>query len=393
MFRPPSGPPRPAAVRGGGHDWAGRAVGGELVVDLGRMRAVTVEGRQATIGGGATSMDVAEEAGRTGLAPVTANLGSVGMTGLTLGGGYGPLTGRFGLACDNLVGAQVVTAKGEVVWSNETQNPDLLWALRGGGGNFGVVTMTRMRLHPVAELSAGLVAFEWREAASVAEAFGRFQPNAPDALTLTTAFAPGPDGRLALSMLYAWCGDRSQDQDLLETVTGLGATGTARVARTSYVQMLKDAEAFVVPDISALYRTVTLGELDPRAIAAVMTAMEDRSSPLSYVVLHPFHGAAGRTTVESMAFALRRGHFVVGIYAFWQGGGDDRHRAWADALEKALAPFALPSAYPNYFGPDRPDQAALAYGPNADRLLRIKERYDPTGMFSATALPPSPATP
>ena len=128
-------------------------------------------------------------------------------------------------------------------------------------------------------------------------------------------------------------------------------------------------------------------------MAAIVMAMEVRSSPLSSVVLHPFHGASKRIRLESTAFGLRRGHFVVGIYSFGQGGPDGPHRAWADALEKALTPFALSSAYPDYLGPDRPKLAAQAYGPNADRLLQIKRCCDPAGMFTATALPPSSATP
>lgn len=376
------------SVRGGGHDWAGRAVAGELVVDLSRMRSVEVQGQEASVAGGATCMDVAEVAGRYGLAPVTSNLGAVGMTGLTLGGGYGPLTGQFGLASDNLLGAEVVTADGQLILTDELHAPDLLWALRGGGGNFGVVTSLRVRVHPVAELSAGTVAFPWEQAEKVAVAFGKFQAAAPDGLTLTPAFSPGPDGELALAMLYAWCGPASEDVRILETVKALGEPSNVKVARTSYVQMLKDTEALVVPNVSALYRTVTLGELQPGAINAIIQAMDVRSSPLSYIVLHPFHGAGKRIALESTAFGLRRGHFVVGIYAFWQDGAATAHQAWADAAEAALLPYALPSAYPNYFGPDRPQQAAQAYGLNAERLLRLKEQYDPSNLFNAISLPP-----
>lgn len=211
------------SVRGGGHDW-----------------------------GGAASMDVAKAAGAVGLAPVTSNLGAVGMTGLTLGGGYGPLTVRFGLSCDNLVGAEVMTAGGEGVWTDETQEPNLLWALRSGGGNLGIVTAIRMKLHLVTALSAGTVAFSWDQAASVAVSFDCFQPTTSDGLTLTTAFAPDPNGNLALTMLHAWCGDPSEDDDMLRKVTDLGKSATANVARTRYVQMLKDTEALRTRHLRAL---------------------------------------------------------------------------------------------------------------------------------------------
>ena len=377
----------PLSVRGAGHDWAGRSVRGGLVVDLSRMRSVAVEGQEASFGGGATSLDVAEAAHMHRLIPVTCSLGAVGMAGPTLGGGYGPVTARFGMASDNLVGAEVVTADGEVVLTDETLNPDLLWALRGGGGNFGVVTSFRVRLHPVAELSAGTVVFPWEQAASVAKAYAELAATAPDALTLTPVFTPDPDGNLTVTMLHAWCGERSEGERMLEKVKSLGEPSSVAVAWTSYVQMLKDAAAFVVDDVRALYRTVTLAELSSGAIEAILHACEARTSPLSYIVLHPFHGAGERIPPGSTAFWLRRKHFVVGIYAFWQHGEDAAHHAWADAAEAALMPYALPHAYPNYFGPDRPEQAAHAFGDNADRLLRIKARYDATRVFRATALP------
>ena len=155
----------------------------------------------------------------------------------------------------------------------------------------------------------------------------------------------------------------------------------------SYVQMLEESQALVVDNIRALYRTVTLGKLSVGAIDAILKAVETRSSPLSYIVLHPFHGAGEQIPLASTSFGLRRKHFVVGIYTFWKEGEDALHQAWADAAEAALTPYALPDAYPNYFGPDRPEQAAHGYGKNADRLLQIKAHYDLAGVFTATALP------
>lgn len=307
-------------------------------------------------------MDAAEAAQPYGLAPVTASLGDVGMAGFTLGGGYGPLTARFGMASDSLIGAEVVTAGGEVVYTDETHEPDLLWALRGGGGNFGVVTSLRVDLYPVAELSAGTIAFPWEQARSVSEAYAKLLATAPDGLTLTPAFAPGPDGKLTVTMLHAWCGAPSEDERILGKVTGLGQPSSVKVARTSYVQMLKDTQSIVVDDIRALYRTVTLGDLNDGAIDAILKASETRSSPLSYIVLHPFHGAGERIPLASTSFGLRRKHFVVGIYAFWQEGEDASHQAWADAAEAALTLYALPDAYPNISGQTVRSRRLMAMG-------------------------------
>jgi FAD/FMN-containing dehydrogenase len=374
------------SVRGGGHDWAGRAVQGELVVDLTRMRHVRVEGRVATVAGGATSMDVAEAAHPYGLAAVTGTMGCVGMAGLTLGGGYGPLTGRFGMASDNLMGAELVLADGRVVRTDDTHEPDLFWALRGGGGNFGVVTSLRVQLHPVADLSAGVVAFPWAQVRSVYKAYDEMVATIPDELTLTPGFVSDPDGKPTVIMLYAWCGNRREDERVLDRVKGLGAPSLVQVGRTSPTQMLKDADAMVLDGVSCV-RTVTLAKLEPGAVEALIDGMEHRTLPQSWIATHPFHGVGERIPLESTAFGLRARHFMVGIIAAWEPGEDAKHRAWADAVEAALKPYALPSAYPNYFGPDRPEQAALAYGQNTARLLRIKGHYDPNGVFAATSLP------
>src|SRR5215472_15463089 len=160
----------PLSVRGGGHDWAGRALRpGGMVIDLTGLRRVEVDAgyQTGTFGGGATARDVIAEAAPYGLAAATGTVGSVGMAGLTLGGGYGPLNGRFGLALDNLLGAEVVLADGRLVSTDATHEPELFWALRGGGGNFGVVTSIHVRLHPAPRLLAGFIEFAWEQAAGV----------------------------------------------------------------------------------------------------------------------------------------------------------------------------------------------------------------------------------
>ncbi|MBE1468703.1 FAD-binding oxidoreductase [Kibdelosporangium phytohabitans] len=181
----------PLSVRSGGHDWAGRAIrAGGLVIDLTRMRHVTVSGNVATVAGGATSADVAEAADRQGLAVATGTVGTVGMLGLSLGGGYGPYNGCFGLAADNLLAAEVVLADGRVVQADT----ELLWALRGGGGNFGVVTSADVALHPLAEVLAGSFIYPWEQAEQVLRGYGELLEGAPDALTSTIAVVAGPEG-------------------------------------------------------------------------------------------------------------------------------------------------------------------------------------------------------
>src|SRR5262249_9767068 len=197
----------------------------------------------------------------------------------------------------------------------------------------------------------------------------------------------GPDGKPTVMMLHAWCGDRCEDERVLDEVKGLGAPSVVQVGRKSPAQMLKDADPMVLHGVCWIVRTVTLAKLEPGAVEALIDGMEQRSWRLSCIAVHPFHGVGERIPLESTAFGLRARHFMVGIFAAWEPGEDAPHRAWADAVEAALKPYALPSAYPNYFGPDRPEQAAQAYGPNTTRLLRIKAPYDRNGVFAATSLP------
>ena len=188
----------PLSVRGGGHDWAGRALAqGGLTIDLTLMRDVAVDPRRrvAVVAGGARAKDVAAAAGAHGLVAALGNCGTVGVAGLTLGGGYGPLSGSCGLAADNLLGAEIVLADARRVTTGPDVEPNLLWALRGGGGNFGVVTSLRVRLHTVRDMLAGTIIYNWNEAAAVLRRYTAFAPTAPDELGLSVGVMSGPDGK------------------------------------------------------------------------------------------------------------------------------------------------------------------------------------------------------
>ena len=202
----------PLSVRGGGHDWAGRALRhGGLVIDLSRMRQIKVDvtRRAATVAGGANASDVTAAAVPHGLAAVTGNVGAVGMAGFLLAGGYGPLTTRFGLGVDNLLGAEVVLANGRRVWADASENEDLFWALRGGGGNFGVVTSMRIRLHEVPEILAGFILFPWSQACEALRGHAEIMSGAPDELSVLAGEFTGPDGNPVLFLGPIWTGERA----------------------------------------------------------------------------------------------------------------------------------------------------------------------------------------
>src|SRR5215469_14459417 len=384
----------PLSVRGGGHDWAGRALrDGGLVIDLSRMRRVQVDaaGPRATFAGGATGMDVIAAAAPHGLAAVTGNVGAVGMAGFLLAGGYGPLTTRFGLAIDNLVGAEVILADGRRVWADASQNADLFWALRGGGGNFGVITSMRIRLHEVREILAGFILFPWSQACEVLRGHAEIMADAPDELSVLAGEFTGPDASPVLFLGPIWTGERAAGEKHLARLEGLGKPMLSQVGPMSLAQLLGLYDAQVVNGRHYDLRTRWLADLTPDVISAVAAAGAARTSPLSIIALHHFHGAGTRIARGATAFSMRRNHFMLEIISAWEPTSvveAEIHRQWMSDLSATLAPNALPGGYANFLGPDCHDQIADAYGDNARRLVEVKRKYDTDNVFtSAIPLP------
>jgi FAD binding domain len=355
-----------------------------------RQVAVDAGARIATVGGGATAREVIAAAAPHGLAAATGTCGSVGLAGLTLAGGYGPLNGRFGLALDDLLAAEIVLADGRLVTADATHEPELFWAVRGGGGNFGVVTSIRIRLHPVDRLLAGFILFPWDQAAGVWEGLSAVLADAPDELTVQGGILPGPDGSPQLFLFPAWSGDPGQGEEAIGELLRLGTPLVSQVAPMTYAGLLGLFDASIVDGRHYAIRTRSVAGFTPDVIAALAVASPALTSPLSLVSIHHFHGAAARVPRDATAFGTRRRHFTFEIVAAWEPGDPDgaRHRAWAGAVSTALAPHALPGGYPGLLGPDDHDQIAVAYGPNTARLLAAKAHFDPDGIFSATPLPP-----
>ena len=379
----------PLSVRGGGHDWAGRALSdGGLVIDLTSMRAVTVDSDAgtATAQGGATTGDVVAPARSLGLAPVTGTVKAVGMAGLTLGGGYGPLCGKHGLGVDNLLDARVVLADGRLVMADRENDPDLFWALRGGGGSFGVVTSARYRLHPLASVTAGLLLFGLEQAEAVLHRYQELIAEAADELTVMSGFLSGPDGKPLLFLFPAWSGEPTQGERELARFERLGSPVVAQVAPMAYGDALGMFDAQVVNGRHYAIRTRWISALTDDTIATLVEAARTVTSPFSAIGLHHFHGAATRVHPTATAFALRREHLLVEIIAAWEpdeARESARHENWAETLSEALCPVAVPGGYPNLLGPDDHDRLALAYGENVARLRELKRRYDPENVFAS----------
>ncbi|WP_224372966.1 FAD-binding oxidoreductase [Hyalangium versicolor] len=381
------------SVLGGGHDWAGRAIRpGGLVVDLRAMRDVQVEGDTAIVSGGATAADLIAAAAPTGQVAATGTVGAVGMTGMTLGGGYGPLCGAAGLSLDNLLGAEIVLADGRVVTTDAQHEPELFWALRGGGGNFGVVTSMRLRLHPFTTVLAGSVLFPFGQARDVLGRYAELARTAPDALTMHLGVVSIPDNPPVVFVNPTWCGDDDEGLHWVARIEALGAPIMSRVERVPYAEPLRRNDQLFAADGRRYFiRTRNLSALTRDAVSALVTAGEARTSPLSTISIHHFHGTATRVAISDTAFGYRGEHFMVELIASWPTGDGTEHRRWADEAAELLRPHALPGGYPNLLGPEHSDQIADAYGPNTGRLLAAKAAYDPDGVFTATPLPPKHA--
>lgn len=383
----------PVSVRGGGHDFWGRALrDGGLVLDLSGMRTVDVDAHRgvATIGGGALSADVVGAAERVGLTAVTGTAGLVGLVGITLGGGYGPLTGQFGLAADNLVGAEVVLADGSCVHTDADHEPDLFWALRGGGGNFGVVTTAHIRVHPVPTVFGGTILYPAAQARSVLAQLREILRSAPDELTVDVGMLPGPDGDPVVFLSPTWSGDLDHgaaDDGPVSALTRLGTPLVADIGKVLRSNALAAVDAMFPHGRMGAMRTRTVTDFSEPIIDIVEQGAHAFTSPFSAILFHQFHGAPTRVPVDSTAVGRREPHFMAELIALWEGDNDTRHLQWVQNLHAALGPHALPGGYVNLLGPESPDQVADSYGPNTERLLAIKRTVDPDGVFVGTPLP------
>jgi FAD/FMN-containing dehydrogenase len=374
----------PLSARGGGHDWAGSAVrDGGLLIDLSPMRHVVVDGGMAYVGGGATVNDLLGATLKSGSSAVVGTVGSVGVAGLTLGGGYGSLIGVAGLAVDNMLSAKVVLADGRVVTADEEREPELFWALRGGGGNFGIVVSLRTRLHPIAEVTTGPIVFAWDEARSVLHGWRDLTSWADDALDVMFALAMTPNGRV-LSMRPTWAGDPADAEAQVAHVRALGKPVMDQVARMPLATAVHAMDGMFGPGNYHLGSRILPG-LSTEAIEALLESAEAMPGTCALGVHHA-HGAATRVQVEATAYPYRDEHLLVQILGAWTHGDGAAEKAWVHETERRLDPHALPGGWAVFMAPgDR--RARDAFGPNTDRLLAAKSHYDPEGIFRATPLP------
>jgi FAD binding domain/Berberine and berberine like len=380
----------PLSVRGGGHDFAGRALCDEgVVIDCSPMRAVSIdpEARAARIQGGATAGELIGAAQQVGLATTTGTVSSVGLAGLTLGGGYGPLMGQYGLVADNLLSAQLVTADGHLLTTSATEHADLFWGVRGGGGNFGVVVSLEYRLHPLTQVLAGLLLYPLDQASAVLRYYGEFIQTAPDELTVQHGFIQMPDGKPVLFLSPVYCGPLEEGERVLTPLRAFGKPLADQIQPVAYDVLIDALNALFPKGRHYFIQTQSLEGLRAETIDLLVDLAQQFSSPFSAVSVHHFHGVASRVAVSETAFALRQDHQMVELVAGWEprsSEADQRHVEWARRGAGALASYALPGGYVNLLDEGAEQRVPLAFGPNYERLLTLKRRYDPEDLFHST---------
>lgn len=369
------------SVRGGGHNVAGTAAcDGGLMLDLSPMRAVHVDpaARLARTGAGALLGDLDRATALHGLATPVGVMSGTGVAGLTLGGGLGWLAGKHGLACDNLVDAEVVTADGEIVDGVEE---DLLWGLRGGGGNLAVVTTFVQRLHPVRTVVAGGFGYPWAAAREVLAAHDGIVADAPDELTTAVSLSRGPDGRPSLSITVCWSGPVDAAEEALRPLRALRPIDEA-IAEALFVEWQRAPDDDFPRGRLHYWKSGYLRHRTEAAIDTLVRLAEDLPPGTSGLGLQSLRGAAARVAPDATAFPHRAAQDDFLILSQWSDpAATDRHVAWTRSAFAAMEPHLETAVYVNNLGEEGPDRVRAAYGANHTRLAALKRRWDPDNLL------------
>ena len=374
------------AVRSGGHSMVGYSVtDGGIVIDLSRLKGLWVDPvkRIAQAQAGLTLGEFVRQTQVFGLATTTGTVSGTGVGGLTLGGGIGWLMGKFGMTIDNLLSADLVTADGQVLTASATEHPDLFWGLRGGGGNFGIVTSFEFQLHRVGPVLAGKIVYPLAKARDVLSFYRTFTSAVPDELTVYAVLETTSSGLPVIAIVLCYSGHLPSGERLVEPVRKFGSPLADMVRVKPYLQTIaRDAGA---PDGRHYYqKAYSLKKLSDEVIDIVAEYSASRTSPFSQVLIQHVHGAASRVSQSATAFSLRDVPYVMNIVAAWnphEACEPEKHLEWSSKLQAAIQPFAESGVYTNFLGDEGEEQVRASYGNNYKRLVALKNRYDPTNFF------------
>ena len=384
----------PVAVRGGGHSVPGFGCADDaVVVDLAPMRQVAVDGdvRLARARGGATWGDLNEATHRHGLATTGGVISTTGVGGLTLGGGIGYLARGVGLSCDNLTSAEVVTADGRTLRASESENEDLFWAIRGGGGNFGVVTEFEFRLHPVSEIYGGPMFYELDDAGAVLRFYRDFIQDAPETFGGFPAWQIAPPlpfipedrhGEPFLAFVACWAGPVEDGEKALRPFHEVAPVVAEHVGPMPYPALNGAFDALVPAGLQHYWKANFVKELTDEAIEAHLEHGPKVPAVNSTVHIYPINGACHRIASDATAFAYRDASFATVIAGMWPDPADNEANiAWVRDYYEATAPLSEEGGYVNFMAGDDQDRIRANYRENYDRLVEVKRSYDPENVF------------
>jgi FAD/FMN-containing dehydrogenase len=377
------------AVRGGGHNVAGRAtIDGGLLIDLTPMKGIHVDpvARTARAQGGVTWGELNRETQVHNLAVTGGIVSSTGIAGLTLGGGLGWLMGKHGLALDNLRSVELVTAKGKVVRTSHEEEPDLFWAIRGGGGNFGVATSFEFQLHPLGPtVTGGVIAYPFERAREVLQCFRTCTASLPDEHVVFAGLLHAPDGsgtNLA-AMVTCHCGSPAAGEEAMGLLRQPGSPAMDALGPIPYCDINRMLDGAFPKGALNYWKSSYLAQLSDEAIDTMIACFAQCPSPMDSFVLEHMHGAVSRVAVGDTAFPQRAEGYNFLVLSEWMEPAlTSRCTAWARDSYAKMQPFMAPGRYVNYLGDDEPqDAVSAAYGPNYPRLREVKAKHDPENFF------------
>jgi FAD/FMN-containing dehydrogenase len=375
------------SVRGGGHNFAGKAVcEGGLMLDFTLMKGITVDPtrRVACAQSGLNLGEFDRETQRYGLATTLGVATTTGISGLTLGGGYGYLAGKYGLACDNLTCVEIVTADGKVQQCSAEENPDLFWGLRGAGANFGVVTKLQYTLYPLRTVLGGVIFYPLHS--DVFRFYDEFSHSAPDELTMIGAAMTGPNGAPAFATVACYCGDPAVGEEILKPLRTFGTPIADLIEERPYLEIQSLFDPINPPGRRYYNKAHNIAKVNDGAIDAIIHHMAKAPTPNSAIALQQLHGAAARVPANDTAFPHRYDHHVAWINPIGDDPADDaRMIQWGRECWEDLKPFVDSAVYVNALEDvleegERPVREA--YGANYERLRALKRKYDPSNLFS-----------
>jgi len=383
------------SVRGAGHNIAGSAlIDNGLMVDLSTMKSVQIDPLKKTayVDPGATLRDFDEAAQAHALATPVGINSTTGIAGLTVGGGFGWLTRKYGFTIDNLVSAEVITAKAEKLVTSEDENTDLFWAIRGGGGNFGIVTRFEFRLHPVGpEILAGLIVFPFNQALQVLRQYREFVKSAPEDLSVWAVLRQAPPlpflptevhGKEVVVLPIFYAGDMAKGQKLIEPLRAFGTPYGEHIGPQPYSQWQQAFDPLLTAGARNYWKSHNFTELGNKALDSIIEFAGKLPSSQCEIFIGLISGAANRVRSDEMAYASRDTKFILNVHSRWENAADDtKCITWAREFFKASAPYAAAGAYVNFMTEDESDRVAAAYGSNYNRLVQIKRKYDPGNVF------------